>query len=116
MNSLSDELGKYLIGMVCVILDAEFIFFNRNTKRYEFCLLPFFETDMYGGIRNIYEKILELIDYDDKDAVVMAYEIQQVTNNKDFTMADILNCTKVEAQSEVHRKDNEIQETRVNKT
>ena len=114
MKSLSDELGKYLIGMECVILDTEFIFFNRNTKRYEFCLLPFFENDMYGGIRNIYEKILELIDYDDKDAVVMAYEIQQVTNNKDFTMVDILNCTKVEAQSEVHRKDNEIQETRVN--
>lgn len=45
MKSLSDELGKYLIGMECVILDTEFIFFNRNTKRYEFCLLPFFENE-----------------------------------------------------------------------
>lgn len=113
MKLLCDELGKYLIGMECVILDTEFIFFNRTTKKYEFCLLPLWENDIYNGIRRIYEKMLELIDYDDKDAVVMAYEIQQVTNNKDFTMADILNCTKMEGQSEVHRKDNEIQEVSV---
>ena len=115
MKRLSDELAEYLIGMECVILDLDFIFFNRITKKYEFCLLPFFENDMYDGIRNIYEKMLELIDYDDKDGVVMAYEIQQITNNKDFTVADILNCTILEVKAEVGREDNEKQEISVPK-
>lgn len=92
VRALSDTLKEYLIDLGNIILDFEFIFFNRQTGKYEFCYIPYNEKRIHQNIRELFDKMLQYIDYNDKEAVLIGYGIQQITVHDDFTVMDIVNC------------------------
>lgn len=92
LKALSDSLKEYLLDLGNIILDFEFIFFNRQSGKYEFCYIPDGKKDLHVSMREMFDRLLQLIDYNDKEAVLIAYGIQQVVVDEDFTVTDIVNC------------------------
>lgn len=89
---LSDNMKEYLLDIGDIILDFESIFFNRRNGKYEFCYLPYNEGALHENIRNMFDKMLEYINHNDREAVLIAYGIQHITLNDDFTITDIMDC------------------------
>lgn len=89
---LVEKMNEYLLDVNSIAFDAELIYFNRQTGRYEFCYIPKEQGDFQIKIRDLFDKLLEYINHNDKEAVMIAYGIQQLTIGIDFTLQDILKC------------------------
>lgn len=92
LKELGERLKEYLINVNNIIFDVEYIFFNRQIGRYEFCYSVEEKGELYIKLRDLFDKMLEFIDHNDKEAVLIAYGIQQLTISEDFTLQDILQC------------------------
>lgn len=89
---MSERIKEYLLDINCISFDVEMIYFNRQTGKYEFCYIPQLQGDFQISIRDLFDKLLEYINHNDKDAVMIAYGIQQLTMGGDFTLQDLLMC------------------------
>lgn len=89
---LAERMNEYLLDINDIAFDMQLIYFNRQTGKYEFCYIPRGEGDFQIRIRDLFDKLLEYINYNDKEAVMIAYGIQQLTIGVDFTLQDILKC------------------------
>lgn len=89
---MSEKMSEYLLDVNSIAFDVELIYFNRQTGRYEFCYVPENQGEFQMKIRDLFDKLLEYIDHNDKEAVMIAYGIQQMTLGMDFTLHDILEC------------------------
>lgn len=106
---LSETLEEYLLDLGNIILDFEFIFFNRQTGKHEFCYIFYGEKGIHQNIRELFDTMLQYIDYNDKEAVLIGYGIQQITIHDDFTVGDIVNCAAEKIQE--YKKQQEKEET-----
>ena len=89
---LAEKMNEYLLDINSIVFDAELIYFNRQTGKYEFCYIPRLQGDFQISIRDLFDKLLEYINHNDKEAVMIAYSIQQLTIGVDFTLQDLLKC------------------------
>lgn len=108
---LSDNMKQYLLDIGNVIWDFESIFFNRRNGKYEFCYLPDNEGELHEHIRNMFDKMLEYINHNDREAVLIAYGIQHITLNDDFTIADIMDCACKSIQE--YKRQREVKDSKV---
>lgn len=92
LKILSEKISEYLLNINYIAFDVELIFFNRQTGKYEFCYIPEEQGEFQLKIRDLFDKLLEYIDHDDKEAVQIAYGVQKITLDMDFTLHDILKC------------------------
>lgn len=92
LKRLSERISEYLLNIDNIAFDVELIYFNRNTGKYEFCYVPKEQGEFQLKIRDLFDKLLEYIDHNDKEAVKIAYGVQQITLDMDFTLHDILRC------------------------
>lgn len=111
---LSEKMNEYLLDINSVVFDVEFIYFNRQTGKYEFCYVPGKQDDFQEKLRDLFDKLLEYIDHNDKEAVMIAYGIQQLTIGMDFTLQDILKCA-YENMREFQQEKQEYQEKETEK-
>lgn len=91
---LSESMKEYLLDINNIMFDPEFIYIKRDTEKHKFCYSPQKGGNFHNELRNLFEKILGYIDYRDKKAVVMAYEMQKITLSDNFTIVDLVNCAK----------------------
>lgn len=87
-----EKMNEYLLDINSIAFDVELIYFNRQTGKYEFCYVPKEQGDFQIEMRDLFDKLLEYINHNDKEAVMIAYGIQQLTIGGDFTLQDILKC------------------------
>lgn len=92
LKILSEKISEYLLNINNIVFDVELIFFNRQTGKYEFCYIPEEHGEFQLKIRDLFDKLLEYIDHNDKEVVQIAYGVQQLTLAMDFTLHDILQC------------------------
>lgn len=92
IKMLSERMSEYLLTLDNIIFDTDLIFFNRQKGKYEFCYISENKEDYQVNLRTLFDKLLEYIDHNDKEAVLIAYGIQQMTTNADFTLQDLLKC------------------------
>lgn len=109
---ISDKLREYLIDIDNIMFDTEYIFFNRKTGKYEMCYRGKSEEALYINIRTLFDRLLEYIDHEDKEAVLIAYGIQQLTISGDFTMEDILQCARDNVLEYKKEKEEELKVTK----
>lgn len=103
-----EKMNEYLLDINSIAFDVELIYFNRQTGRYEFCYVPKKQGDFQIEIRDLFDKLLEYINHNDKEAVMIAYGIQQLTIGVDFTLQDILKCAYENMQnSQPEKPDNQ---------
>lgn len=112
---LAEKMREYLLDINYIAFDTELIYFNRQTGRYEFCYITEEQEEFQIRIRDLFDKLLEYINHNDKEAVMIAYGIQQLTLGVDFTVQDILECAYENMQEfKQKKKENKpIMETKV---
>lgn len=91
---LLERTREYLLDFNDIMFDPEFIYIKKQTGKYEFCYIPQKRKGFYEELKKLFDSILEYIDYKDKNAVIMAYELQQMVASNDFTIADLVRCAK----------------------
>lgn len=109
IRALSEKINEYLLDINSIAFDVEFIYYDRQTGRYEFCYMPETQGDFQIKLRDLFDKLLEYINHNDQEAVMIAYGIQQLTLGVDFTMQDIVKCA-YDSLREVEQKNREREE------
>ena len=84
-----ERMSEYLLTLDNIIFDTDLIFFNRQKGKYEFCYVSENKEDYQVNLRTLFDKLLEYIDHNDKEAVLIAYGIQQMTTKCRFHIAGV---------------------------
>lgn len=92
--------SEYMLSEEGVILNPEYIFYDRNKKCLKFCFYPWNDTDVFKSYTKIAEFLLSSIDYNDEDAVKLAYEIYAETLNKNYGFENMI----TEEEQSAHNK------------
>ena len=94
LNLLAEKLKEYLLNLDDIVFEPESIFIERKEQKYYYCYLPNNKGDFHENIRNLLDRLLEYINYDDKKSVLVLYGMQQITMNSDFTITELIECAK----------------------
>lgn len=90
LKELSNELHKYLLKIEDVNLVPENIYYNKSQEKYYFCYVPNYEEDLIIKLKDFYSQLLDYVDYNNQEAVRVAYGMQRITSEDDFSIDDIL--------------------------
>lgn len=93
-------IDEFLLSLEGLILDPEYIFYDRKTKEIKYCFYPLNTNDVYKNYTTLTEFLLPAIDYDDEKAVSLAYEIYAMVLNKNYDLHKLIETEVVEEQAE----------------
>lgn len=71
-----EQVQNFFLDADNMILEPEMIYISRNRKQFEFCINPYEKKDFAAQLRELLQNMLSWIDYRDKQAVAIMYEIQ----------------------------------------
>lgn len=94
IRNLFENMKEYLLEPKNIMFEAGNIFVKRQTNKYMFCYCPDNEDDIQDSLRNLFDRLLEYTDHNDKKAVLIAYDIQRITISDDFTIGDLMQCAE----------------------
>lgn len=78
------EIRSLLLSPEGLILDPEYVFYDRMEKKIKFCFFPWNNMDTFSSYTKMAEFLLSAIDYSDESAVDIAYDIYASVLNKDY--------------------------------
>jgi hypothetical protein len=116
-----DKLKSFLFGILTVIeraydyllpeddfiLTPEVIYLDVISFTPELCYLSGYKRDIKGQLGTLLEYLMNKVDYNDKDAVLMVYQLYAVSKEEGFTLqqlSEILACQKKEEISQKGEK------------
>ena len=85
--SCQDMIKSYLLSPEGLILDPDFVFFERNRRTFKYAFFPWDNEDTYSSYTKMAEFLLAAIDYSDEQAVDMGYDIYASILNKDYDLS-----------------------------
>lgn len=100
IKKLFETMKEYLLDTNNIMFDVSNIFIRRQTGKYMFCYCPDYMGTIQDHLRNLFDRLLEYIDHNDRKAVLIAYEIQRITINDDFTIGDLQQCAEENIRAE----------------
>lgn len=89
VNSLAEcrqVMRDYLLTFEGLIMDPDYIFYDRNNHLMRFCFYPWNTLDTFSSYTKLTEFILMATNYDDEMAVKLAYEMYAAVLNKDYNL------------------------------
>ena len=89
MSSCADRTREYLLNMNQLLFIPEYIFFDQNSKCFLFCFDPCYEGDYQSDIRELFDRMLGSIDYEDPDYVKLVYELHMSVQKDNFRFSDL---------------------------
>ena len=121
VNSLDEckiAIDEYLLSEEGLIVDPEYIFFDRRNNEIKYCFYPFSDNDLFSSFSMLGEFLLSDIDYDDEDAVKLAYDIYASILNKDYDFIRLIPDKKIDEgliKDKMHDNEYEIEDISINK-
>lgn len=82
------ELQKYMLSSERLLLDPEYIFFEKG--KYYFCFYPPDDEDLRDKFHRLTEFLVREVDYKDEEGVRLAYTLHKATMEEHFTIERIL--------------------------
>lgn len=82
--------GEYLLDINAILLDRDMIYVDPRTGIPQFCYCPGAGGDFFEDLKELLRTVLEMIDYDDTQAIEAAYGMQKVVVCDNFTIDDLL--------------------------
>lgn len=107
ITSLSEcrkAVRGYLLSPEGVVIEPEYVFYDKNKKIIRFCFYPWNTSDTYSSYTKLAEFLLLVVDYDDEKAVKLAYEIYASVLNKDYELEKYVEY-KIMKPVEVNKED-----------
>ncbi len=109
LKNLAEDIDEYLLDANNVILKEDCIFSNMSCNEYTFCYFPYYHGDFAVELKEIFNKILNVINYDDDKAVRLAYHLVNEVQNENFVISNLLDCFEDVSESvEVAKGEEEL--------
>lgn len=103
IQSMVRALEEYLLDPNNIMLKKECIFTDPEVKNYFFCYHPYYHGDILAEIRELFNHILQIIDYEDEKAVRLAYEIHGKIQTDNFVLTDIMTVLQQDFSGTIRR-------------
>ena len=107
LNNLCEALANaedYLLDAEHIVLNPDYIFSVMDNNTLYLCYCPLFEEDITKSGQEFLQYLLEIIDYNDKEAVEMGYEVFRLCMKAGFGINIIRECLG-SAEKEVHKEE-----------
>ncbi|MBO5461094.1 MAG: hypothetical protein J5983_04780 [Ruminococcus sp.] len=96
---LIEEVQKYMLDAGNLILRPECIFYKEG--KWNFCYLPDNPDDMNQAFHKMTEYFVKTVDYNDTEAIFLAYELHKASFQENFSLKQVL------SEYEKHGKERE---------
>lgn len=105
------RVEEYLLKDEQILLDPEYIYIDLDQFTINLCLIPGYLEDTSRSMSKLLEYLLERVDHQDREAVVLAYNLYQISLRENYGMADLLRQLAGEDKifSVETKKNNEMQ-------
>ncbi len=84
------RVEEYLLKDEQILLEPEYIYIEPDRFTVNLCLIPGYSEDTPRSMSKLLEYLLERIDHQDREAVVLAYNLYQISLRENYGMADLL--------------------------
>lgn len=88
--SVITRIEEYLLKEEQILLDPEFIYIDPDHFTVYLCLLPGYSCDFPAALSKLLQYFLEKMNHQDREGVVMAYNLYQESLRENYGMADLL--------------------------
>ena len=89
MAIVAKSMKEYLLDINNIVFDMDMIYWDSKKKVYNFCYYPFTEQGMKEGLNGLFLELLELLNHNDREAVVIGYGLQQKIISENFTITEL---------------------------
>ncbi len=90
IKQLCESLKEYLLCEDNIKFDLNYIYYKTKHKQYFFCYCPETVDDFSLQMKSLFNQVLDYVNYNDRDAVSLAYGMQEIASRDDFTMDELL--------------------------
>ncbi len=104
-----ESVKEYLLDINCICLRLDMIFINPRNKMPEFCYYPANQSEFFSGLRHLLQSMLALVDHERREAVIVAYGLQQIIVNENYTVEELLDFVMTESRIEESSENGEEQ-------
>lgn len=91
---------EYLLDEKGFVISPETIFLDLNTGDYELCYLPGYGRDVKEQMCSLLEFIMNRVDYNDKEAVLLVYNLYAAGREEEYTFDHLLKILRNPERSE----------------
>ena len=88
-------MKQYLLVASDIVIDPDYIYVNNSvdsdgdTSLLQFCYIPGYSGNFARGLSELLRKILGAVDHEDKDGVVLAYNLYQESMKDNYVIEDL---------------------------
>ncbi len=90
LRGLLRTLREYLLDADNIILKQECIFTDPEGKHFSYCYYPYYNGDLLLELRELFTKLLSMVNYDDERAVRLVIELQNGVQAENVTIEDLM--------------------------
>lgn len=90
ISAVTVKIEEYLLKEEQLLLDPDFIYIDPDSFTVYLCLLPGYSCNFPEVLSGLLQYLLETINHQDREGVVMAYNLYQESLRENYGMADLL--------------------------
>ena len=90
IKQLEDALKEYLLCGDNIKFDLNYIFYRVKDNQYYFCYCPIEVEDYALQMKTLFNQVLDHVNYNDRDAVSLAYGMQEIASRDNFAIEELL--------------------------
>ncbi len=84
------KMEQYLLSEQSLYLNPEYLYIDLDQLEIKLCFVPGMIRDFANDFASLTEYLLDKVDREDRDSVILAYTLFQVTRHENFGMDDIM--------------------------
>ncbi len=90
IKHLEESLKEYLLCSDNIKFDLNYIYYKTKQNQHYFLYCPEEVDDFALQIKSLFNQVLDHINYNDRDAVSLAYGMQEITSRDDFSLDELV--------------------------
>ena len=90
ISAAVEEMERYLLGEEHILLEPEYIYIEPQNYTVSLCFVPGYMGNFPVAVCRLMEYLLGRISHEDREGVVLAYELFQVTKQENYGIRDLL--------------------------
>ena len=94
LEKVLDQTERFLLPEEGLVLDPDYIYVKPDPFAAAFCFIPGRREDFFSELSMLLKQILERTDHQDREAVVLAYNLYQTSLKENYGICDLTRCLK----------------------
>lgn len=101
IKRLEETLKEYLLCGDNIKFDLNSIYYKAKEKQYYFVYTPIEVDDYNLQMKALFNQVLDYVNYNDREAVALAYGMQEIASRDDFTLDELLELALGSTETEI---------------